>query len=169
MKPRAMFVLVATLFLGAAAAQSQTAEIWPEPKPEALPAGAFKDTVLYGRKLFTETYSIIGPEVRDTAMRYSGNNLACQSCHLQAGTQRFALPMIGVYGAFPTYMGREDEVRTLEERIEGCMERSMSGRALPLGGKEMKAERGKVRDCTKATVGAAQRHQCRLPMAGAIR
>ena len=72
-------------------------------------------------------------------MRYSGNNLSCQSCHLQGGTQRFAIPMIGVYGAFPVYIGREDEVRTIEERIEGCMERSMNGRELPIGGKEMKA------------------------------
>ena len=72
-------------------------------------------------------------------MRYSGNNLSCQSCHLKGGTQRFAIPMIGVYGVFPLYIGREDEVRTLEERIEGCMERSMNGRVLPSGGKEMKA------------------------------
>jgi thiosulfate dehydrogenase len=95
--------------------------------------------VLYGRKLFVQTYSVIGPEVPDQSMRYSGNNLSCQSCHLQGGTQRFAIPMIGVYGVFPLYIAREDEVRTLEERIEGCMERSMNGRVIPLGGKEMKA------------------------------
>jgi len=120
-------------------AHGQTGESWPQPNAESLPAGAFKDTVLYGRKLFNETYSVIGPEVRDPSMRYSGNNLSCQSCHLQSGTQRFAIPMIGVYGLFPLYIAREDEVRTLEERIEGCMERSMNGRVLPLGGKEMKA------------------------------
>lgn len=114
-------------------------QTWPQPDADTLPAGAWKDTVIYGRKLFNETYSVVGPEVRDTGMRYSGNNLSCQSCHLRGGTQRFAIPMIGVYGLFPAYMGREDEVRTLEERIEGCMERSMNGRPLPLGGKEMKA------------------------------
>jgi thiosulfate dehydrogenase len=123
----------------AALAQAPGSEGWPQPNAEALPGGAFKDVVLYGRKLFNETYSVIGPEVRDEKMRYSGNNLSCQSCHLQGGAQRFAMPMIGVYGAFPTYIAREDEVRTLEERIQGCMERSMNGRDLPLGGKEMKA------------------------------
>ena len=40
---------------------------------------------------------------------------------------------------FPTFIGRENEVRTLEERINGCMERSMNGRPLPEGGPEMKA------------------------------
>lgn len=128
-----------TLAVAAPLAKAQTSEAWPQPNIESLPAGAFKDIVQYGRKLFTETYSVVGPEVQDKAMRYSGNNLSCQSCHLQGGTQRFAIPMIGVYGVFPLYIAREDEVRTLEERIEGCMERSMNGRILPLGGKEMKA------------------------------
>jgi thiosulfate dehydrogenase len=141
MKRQAGFVFVLGLaLLGASVmAHSQTGEPWPQPNAENLSAGPWKDTVLYGRKLFNETYSVIGPEVRDPAMRYSGNNLSCQSCHLQGGTQRFAIPMIGVYGLFPLYIAREDEVRTLEERIEGCMERSMNGRILPLGGKEMKA------------------------------
>ena len=132
-------VLGLALLVAAPEAFGQTAEAWPQPNAETLPAGAFKETVLYGRKLFNETYSVVGPEVQDKAMRYSGNNLSCQSCHLQGGTQRFAIPMIGVYGIFPLYIAREDEVRTLEERIEGCMERSMNGRVLPLGGKEMKA------------------------------
>ena len=72
-------------------------------------------------------------------MRYAGNNLSCQSCHLQAGTQRYGMPLIGVYAVFPVYIARENEVRTIEDRIEGCMERSMNGRALPVDGKEMKA------------------------------
>jgi thiosulfate dehydrogenase len=125
--------------LGPPALAQAPAESWPQPNADALPAGIAKDTVLYGRRLFTETYSIVGPEVRDASMRYAGNNLSCQSCHLKGGAQKFAIPMIGVYGVFPLYIGREDEVRTLEERIEGCMERSMNGRVLPIGGKEMKA------------------------------
>jgi len=125
--------------MAAASASAQAPAAWPQPNPESLPQGAFKDVVLYGRKLFNETYSVIGPEVADRSMRYSGNNLTCQNCHLDGGARRFGLPMVGVYGSFPTYMAREDEVRTLEERIQGCMERSMNGRELPLGGKEMKA------------------------------
>lgn len=112
---------------------------WPQPDADAMPAGALKDTVLYGRKVFVETYATIGPEVSDPAMRYSGNNLACENCHIDGGKQRYAIPMIGVYGAFPTNMARENSVRTLEDRINGCMERSMNGRALPNDSKEMKA------------------------------
>ena len=112
---------------------------WSVPDAQALPAGAWRDTVLYGRVLFSDTATVIGPEVRDESMRFAGNNLSCQSCHLQGGTQAFALPMVGVYALFPMFIARENEVRTIEDRIEGCMERSMNGRALPVDGSEMKA------------------------------
>ena len=118
---------------------SKPAQAWPQPDVSKLPAGAWKDAVLYGRKLIVETYKVVGPEVSKKSMRYAGNNLSCQSCHLNAGMQQFGLPLIGVHGVYPAYMGREDQVRTLEERINGCFERSMNGHALPVGGQEMKA------------------------------
>jgi thiosulfate dehydrogenase len=132
---------LALVAIGDAEAQAAAppADAWPQPNVDSLPAGPWKDMVSYGHKLIVETYSTVGPEVANKAMRYAGNNLSCQSCHLQGGTQRFALPLIGVYGAFPAYMARENNVRTLEERINGCFERSMNGHALPVGGKEMKA------------------------------
>ncbi|MEY4880031.1 MAG: hypothetical protein RJB62_1500 [Pseudomonadota bacterium] len=146
MKPK--WITACALLLAAAAfalpgvtalgAQTPSSE-WPVSDPEGLPEGVWKDTVLYGRDLIVDTYAHVGPEVIEPEMRYSGNNLACQNCHLGAGTQRYSLPLVGVYGVFPTYMGRENEVRTLEERVNGCFERSMNGRALPVDGKEMKA------------------------------
>jgi len=137
----AMRGLLATVALAAwcSGAAAQKNEPWPQPDPTKLANGPWKDAVLYGRKIIVETPSVLGPEVPNKAMRFAGNNLSCQSCHLQAGTQQFALPLIGAFGAYPVYMGRENEVRTLEERINGCFERSMNGRALPLGGKEMKS------------------------------
>ena len=94
---------------------------------------AFGQTVRAGRDLIVHTAATIGPDAADPAMRFSGNGLECQSCHLNAGTTKFGLPLAGVWGVFPLFIGRENEVRTLEERINGCMERSMNGRALPLG------------------------------------
>jgi thiosulfate dehydrogenase len=49
------------------------------------------------------------------------------------------LPLAGISGVFSTYIARENEVRTLEERINGCMEHSMNGKALRVGSREMKA------------------------------
>jgi thiosulfate dehydrogenase len=70
---------------------------------------------------------------------FTGNNLNCQSCHLDAGTRPYAMPFTGVWGQFPQYRGREGAVDTLDVRINGCMERSMNGRALPLTSREMLA------------------------------
>jgi thiosulfate dehydrogenase len=95
--------------------------------------------VKYGHALFTDTVKQIGPAAKDPANRYSGNALTCQSCHLKGGSQPYASPLVGVWGQFPQFRGREGEVGTLEERVNGCFERSMNGKALPLDGREMKA------------------------------
>jgi thiosulfate dehydrogenase len=95
--------------------------------------------IKYGHSLVADTANQIGPMVSDPALRFAGNNLNCQSCHLQGGTQAYAMPLLGVWGQFPQYRGREGDVVTLETRINGCMERSMNGRKLPLDSREMRA------------------------------
>jgi len=132
-------VVIAALLSVGGHAQPGPAQTWNVPDPDTLPDDAFGRTVRQGRDLIVKTSSLIGPDAPDPARRYAGNGLDCQSCHLQAGTQRFGLPLAGVWGVFPTYIARENEVRTLEERINGCMERSMNGKALPVDGPEMKA------------------------------
>jgi thiosulfate dehydrogenase len=127
--------LAAALLTGPAHAQPA----WHVPDPNGLSDDIFGRTVRQGRDLIVRTSSLIGPDAADPAQRYAGNGLDCQSCHLNAGTQRFALPLAGIWGIFPTYIAREDTVRTLEDRINGCMERSMNGRALPVDSVEMKA------------------------------
>jgi len=112
---------------------------WTPPDIKSVGDDAFGKLVKYGYALMTDTPNQIGPQVADPQLRYSGNNLTCQNCHLKAGTQPYAMPLTGVWGQFPQYRGREGEIGTLEDRINGCMERSMNGRALPLGSREMKA------------------------------
>jgi len=112
---------------------------WAQPDIAAVGDDPFGELVKYGHALFVDTTHEIGPAVSDPKMRFAGNNLACQNCHLQAGTQPYAMPLIGIWGQFPQYRAREGVVDTLEDRINGCMERSMNGRALPLDSREMKA------------------------------
>jgi thiosulfate dehydrogenase len=115
------------------------------PDPERLPDDAFGRLVRRGRELIAETPRLIGPEVGDPAMRYAGNNLACQNCHLRGAIKRNGLPLAGVWGLYPEYTAREGTVSTLEDRINGCMERSMNGRPLPPDGPEMRAMLAYVR------------------------
>jgi thiosulfate dehydrogenase len=112
---------------------------WTPPDISTVGDDPFGKLVKYGHRLFTNAASEIGPVVSDASKRLAGNNLACGNCHLQAGTQPYAMPMIGVWGQFPQYRAREGAVVTLEERINGCMQRSMHGRALSLDSREMKA------------------------------
>ncbi len=109
--------------------------------PDITNAGddAFGKLVKYGYALVTDTANQIGPSVADPAKRYAGNNLTCQNCHLLGGAQPYAMPFVGIWGQFPQYRAREGEVATFEDRVNGCMERSMNGRALPLASREMKA------------------------------
>jgi thiosulfate dehydrogenase len=112
---------------------------WKPPDISSVGQDPFGNLVRYGHALFTNTANEIGPAVPDPAKRFAGNNLACQSCHLQGGTQSYAMPMVGIWGQFPQYRGREGDVDSIEDRINGCMERSMNGRALQPESREMKA------------------------------
>jgi thiosulfate dehydrogenase len=109
------------------------------PNIDSLPDDDYGKLARYGHALSTRTFAYIGPEVKDRKMRYSGNNLACTNCHQENATKPFAMPWVGVTATFPQYRGREDVVSTVEERVNGCMERSMSGKPLPLNSHEMKA------------------------------
>ena len=122
-------------------AQPVTVDLIHRAPPDIATAGddPFGKLVKYGYALFADTPNEIGPTVSDPDKRFAGNNLACQSCHLQAGTQPYAMPLVGISSQFPQYRPREGAVDTLEDRINGCMERSLNGRALPLGSDEMKA------------------------------
>lgn len=109
------------------------------PDESTIPNNQFGDLIKYGKELIIHTYKYIGPEVENKKMKYAGNNLACQSCHLEAGTKAYSAPFIGTSAAFPQYRPREDSIGTLADRINGCMQRSMNGKPLPVESKEMRA------------------------------
>lgn len=110
-----------------------------KPTLEELGNSPYDSLVRYGYALIHETYKYLGPDAPNPKLRYAGNRLACQNCHLEAGTKYYAIPYVGIPGLFPQYRGRENKVSTLEERINGCMERSLNGRPLPVDSREMRA------------------------------
>jgi len=101
--------------------------------------GSVAEDVEYGYRLLTETSKWIGPMAEDPEMHFSGNNISCTNCHLKAGTQAGSASWVGVTNRFPQYNGRSNKDITIEDRINGCMERSMNGKKLPKESKEMKA------------------------------
>lgn len=103
-----------------------------------LPEGQRGKQIKYGYLLTTETSRWMGPKAPEVT-RYAGNNLNCQSCHLEAGTKRGSASWLGVVERFPQFRGRENKIGTIEERVNGCMERSMNGKALPIESQQMQA------------------------------
>ncbi|MBD0831794.1 c-type cytochrome [Aestuariibaculum sp. TT11] len=106
---------------------------------ESLSDSEKNSSVRYGYQLFNETPKYIGPDNGDLTMAFQGNRLACKNCHLNSGTKPYSAPLIGIIQRFPQFRGRENKIGTIQERINGCMERSMNGNMLPEESKEMKA------------------------------
>jgi thiosulfate dehydrogenase len=101
------------------------------------PAGEAGDLIRYGHDLVVNTSKLIGKDAADPALRYAGNDLACMNCHLNAGLQPFAAPFVSTFTSFPMLV--DDQVITLPERINGCMQRSMNGKPLPMRSRELQA------------------------------
>ncbi len=75
---------------------------------------------------------------RDSLPAYVGNALNCANCHAGDGTVRDAMPLVGAYSRFPQYRTRSGKVELLEDRINDCFLRSMNGKALDRGGRDMR-------------------------------
>jgi thiosulfate dehydrogenase len=118
---------------------------WHVPDIGTVADDAEGRTIRYGQRLFEHTSALIGPDATDPGKRYAGNGLDCKSCHLDAGTQRFGLPLIGVWERFPAFSARLGAIETMAERINDCMERSLNGRTLPSDGNEMQALQAYIR------------------------
>ncbi len=102
-----------------------------------LPEGEKGELVRLGYEIITNTSGHIGPLAKNPERRFAGNNLDCSNCHLDAGRKIGSGSFIGVSNRFPQFRGRENKMGSLEERIVGCMERSMNGRPLPIDSNEM--------------------------------
>ena len=129
--------LAAAIGLGAGYLLWDTPKNWYAADVNKLGPGAENDLIRYGRDLIVDTARHIGVNAENPAMRYAGNDLACQSCHLNAGLQPFAAPFVSTFATFPMLV--DDQVLTLHDRINGCMTRSMNGKALPDESREMEA------------------------------
>lgn len=94
------------------------------------PEDPMTEYIIYGEELFSES---------DTVMPdYVGNELSCASCHADGGMAP-ANSMVGVVPNFPEYNKRAGTVFTIEDRINGCMVRSMNGEELEEDSEEMRS------------------------------
>jgi thiosulfate dehydrogenase len=123
----------------AASAPSSTSGEQTEAKPEHpylppsmddVPEGEEGELIKLGYKEHNETNTVLDG--------YVGNKLSCASCHADGGVGS-SLDLVGISKTYPQYNPRAGKVVTIEDRINGCLKRSMNGKPLPLDSKEMKA------------------------------
>jgi len=107
-----------------------------EREPVRLPSVV---TEAYGKRLIAQTTEILGPDVPDSKMRYTDSRLACASCHIVAGVEPGNLSLATAITKYPRISPRSGANETIQDRINGCMARSMNGRALPDDSPEMLA------------------------------
>jgi thiosulfate dehydrogenase len=72
-----------------------------------------------GFRIFLQTGKYAG--------RFTGNDLTCGHCHLNAGQREKALPLVGISAVYPEFNKRSERVFSLVDRIVGCFLRSMNG------------------------------------------
>ena len=134
---RAIFIqaaLAVTFFSGSPhillAANEETAFFQPPPQ-KAYPPGPLGDLVKRGEKIFTHTGTY--------AHRYTGNDLTCASCHLNAGRKPYAAPMWAAYVRYPRFDTKKQEMVQLNDRIRACFRNSLNGTPPPAGGETVRA------------------------------
>ncbi len=117
--------------LVAARPASSAGAAFRPPVDDAMPAGEFGDVIRAGREIFADT----GRAAAD----YVGNDLRCSNCHLDAGRLADSAPLWAAFVSYPAYRSKTRSVSTFGERLQGCFEYSMNGRAPALGSKELVA------------------------------
>lgn len=98
------------------------------PSMDDVPEGPLGEAILRGYDLTNDTSNVLRSEaasVEDGQRRV--NELSCTSCHAGAGLEEDASSLVGMAAVYPMYIPRSGQIVTLEERINGCMVRSMNG------------------------------------------
>jgi len=113
----------------------------------------------YGKRLIAQTTELLGPDVADPKMQFTDSRLACASCHIGAGVEPGNLSLTAAMSRYPRISPRSGGNETIQDRINGCMTRSMNGRALANDSPEMIAMVSYLRFLSDqdAATGAGQR------------
>jgi thiosulfate dehydrogenase len=128
-------------------------------KGPAQSTPSISSTEEYGKRLITQTPEYLGPDVANAKMRYMNSRLACASCHIGAGVEPGNLSLAVAITKYPRISPRSGGNETIQARINGCMLRSMNGRALAEDSAEMIAMVSYLRFLADqdAATGAGQR------------
>lgn len=119
------------------ASETENYEIFIAPDTSKLKNDDWGILVKYGKNLIHNTAYYIGPD--GVASHNLHNKMNCTNCHLDDGTRPFGLNFFDTHKTYPQYRARENQVLSLADRVNNCIERPHSGDPLALDSKEMLA------------------------------
>ena len=104
-------------------------EVSVVPPDSAMPHDSLGAAMRRGLALLAHT--------ADSLPGYAESNLRCVSCHLDGG-RRPLISLVGSFVRYPRYVDRSGVVVSIEDRINSCLTRSLGGRVLPVGSRQMR-------------------------------
>jgi thiosulfate dehydrogenase len=142
LKVAAFVIAMSILFSLCTTKQKETEKVkanvsFVQPDTTKIPDDEFGKLVQYGRQLMLNTAYYIGPDGING--NHTKNKMNCTNCHQEAGTKPYSFNLMKSHLHYPQYRPREGRVLTLADRVNNCIERPHSGKALPLNSKEMTA------------------------------
>src|SRR4051812_2094322 len=111
-------------------AASSADSAWTRLSVDSLPNDSMGVSVRRGRAILAATH--------DSMPAYAPSGLRCTSCHLNNGRQIGAVPLYGTYARYPQYLERAGGVVSIEDRVNYCFTRSLSGYRVPDASSEMR-------------------------------
>jgi thiosulfate dehydrogenase len=98
--------------------------------------GKERELVIYGEELIAHTAAYFGP--KGSVLQIS-NGMNCQNCHLNAGTVAWGNNYGAVYSTYPKFRERSGSVEDIPKRVNDCFQRSLNGKPIDTGSREMHA------------------------------
>ncbi len=92
--------------------------------------------IWYGRELIANTSYYLGPK---GIVSHITNGMNCQNCHLDAGTVPYGNNFGKAYSTYPQFRARNNNIQTVYDRINDCLERSLNGKPMDSSTHEMQA------------------------------
>lgn len=120
------------------AAAAKPATVWQAPDSNGIPHTETGALIRYGKRLIANTAFYLGPKGVVASIT---NGMNCQNCHLEAGTRPYGNNYSAVYSTYPKFRERSGSVEDIYKRVNDCLERSLNGKSLDTGSREMQAIR----------------------------
>ena len=100
------------------------------PKPQDAPED-IREAVMLGYNIINDTAQY--------APEHVGNELACATCHLEGGTSKASITLVGVAATYPRFLPSHGYSADLAQKVQDCFARNLNAAPPALDSRTMQA------------------------------